>query len=177
MDSPNQSTGECGTSGDSTIKVGQELLSSERTDLDTQSLLAMLMDGTTVPAEIANQSITHVHHTVNKADLVAQDVNKLISRSLGSSSGQIKRAKYVSPVRECVFSILLILPLFYDLEVEIFFHLQYPTGRVSFKLYDWNPADFPRRLRQQVRKIQLLKVILNHSSLITNYLTLYLIDI
>eukprot|EP00249_Psilotum_nudum_P021789 c28247_g1_i1 orf=51-1448(+) len=26
----------------------------------------------------------------------------------------------------------------------------YPTGRVSFKLYDWNPADFPRRLRQQI---------------------------
>ncbi|MQL76886.1 hypothetical protein Taro_009278 [Colocasia esculenta] len=25
-----------------------------------------------------------------------------------------------------------------------------PTGRVSFKLYDWNPADFPRRLRHQV---------------------------
>lgn len=26
----------------------------------------------------------------------------------------------------------------------------YPTGRISFKLYDWNPADFPRRLRQQI---------------------------
>ncbi|KAK4795650.1 hypothetical protein SAY86_027976 [Trapa natans] len=25
-----------------------------------------------------------------------------------------------------------------------------PTGRVSFKLYDWNPAEFPRRLRLQV---------------------------
>eukprot|EP00250_Pteridium_aquilinum_P012857 c20988_g1_i1 orf=716-3577(+) len=25
-----------------------------------------------------------------------------------------------------------------------------PTGRISFKLYDWNPADFPRRLRQQI---------------------------
>uniref|UniRef100_A0A1D1YJZ3 Squamosa promoter-binding-like protein 9 n=1 Tax=Anthurium amnicola TaxID=1678845 RepID=A0A1D1YJZ3_9ARAE len=25
-----------------------------------------------------------------------------------------------------------------------------PTGRVSFKLYDWNPADFPRRLRHQI---------------------------
>jgi hypothetical protein len=137
----------------------------------------MLMEGTTVPAEIANQSMKHAHHTVNKPDLVAQDVNKPVSRSLGGSTGQIKRAKYVSPVRESVFSILLILPLFYDLEVEIVFHLQYPTGRVSFKLYDWNPADFPRRLRQQVRIIQLLKVIRNHSSLITNYPTLYLIDI
>ncbi|KAF3774349.1 Squamosa promoter-binding-like protein 9 [Nymphaea thermarum] len=25
-----------------------------------------------------------------------------------------------------------------------------PTGRVSFKLYDWNPAEFPRRLRHQI---------------------------
>ncbi|BBN19580.1 protein MpSPL4 [Marchantia polymorpha subsp. ruderalis] len=25
-----------------------------------------------------------------------------------------------------------------------------PTGRISFKLYDWNPGDFPRQLRQQV---------------------------
>ncbi|KAI9110453.1 hypothetical protein K1719_018613 [Acacia pycnantha] len=25
-----------------------------------------------------------------------------------------------------------------------------PTGRVSFKLYDWNPAEFPRRLRNQL---------------------------
>ncbi|KAL3695527.1 hypothetical protein R1sor_009603 [Riccia sorocarpa] len=25
-----------------------------------------------------------------------------------------------------------------------------PTGRISFKLYDWNPGDFPRHLRQQV---------------------------
>ncbi|XP_076929997.1 squamosa promoter-binding-like protein 7 [Bidens hawaiensis] len=24
------------------------------------------------------------------------------------------------------------------------------TGRISFKLYDWNPADFPRRLRHQI---------------------------
>ncbi|XAR57146.1 hypothetical protein NMG60_11025183 [Bertholletia excelsa] len=24
------------------------------------------------------------------------------------------------------------------------------TGRISFKLYDWNPAEFPRRLRQQI---------------------------
>lgn len=26
----------------------------------------------------------------------------------------------------------------------------FPTGRISFKLYDWNPGDFPRRLRQQI---------------------------
>lgn len=25
-----------------------------------------------------------------------------------------------------------------------------PTGRISFKLYDWNPAEFPRRLRNQI---------------------------
>ncbi|KAK1278961.1 Squamosa promoter-binding-like protein 9 [Acorus gramineus] len=25
-----------------------------------------------------------------------------------------------------------------------------PTGRLSFKLYDWNPAEFPRRLRHQI---------------------------
>ncbi|XP_058077484.1 squamosa promoter-binding-like protein 7 [Magnolia sinica] len=25
-----------------------------------------------------------------------------------------------------------------------------PTGRMSFKLYDWNPAEFPRRLRLQI---------------------------
>lgn len=29
---------------------------------------------------------------------------------------------------------------------------QCPTGRISFKLYDWNPAEFPRRLRHQVLK-------------------------
>ncbi|CAL9096246.1 unnamed protein product [Musa textilis] len=27
-----------------------------------------------------------------------------------------------------------------------------PTGRISFKLYDWNPAEFPRQLRHQVFK-------------------------
>ncbi|KAF8401584.1 hypothetical protein HHK36_012529 [Tetracentron sinense] len=27
-----------------------------------------------------------------------------------------------------------------------------PTGRISFKLYDWNPAEFPRRLRHQIFK-------------------------
>ncbi|GLT59668.1 hypothetical protein SLA2020_324760 [Shorea laevis] len=25
-----------------------------------------------------------------------------------------------------------------------------PTGRISFKLYDWNPAEFPRKLRHQI---------------------------
>lgn len=30
------------------------------------------------------------------------------------------------------------------------YHVQNPTGRISFKLYDWNPGDFPRQLRQQV---------------------------
>lgn len=25
-----------------------------------------------------------------------------------------------------------------------------PTGRITFKLYDWNPGDFPRNLRQQI---------------------------
>ncbi|KAG8370098.1 hypothetical protein BUALT_Bualt14G0082200 [Buddleja alternifolia] len=25
-----------------------------------------------------------------------------------------------------------------------------PSGRISFKLYDWNPAEFPRRLRHQI---------------------------
>ncbi|KAE8677627.1 SC35-like splicing factor 28 isoform 1 [Hibiscus syriacus] len=25
-----------------------------------------------------------------------------------------------------------------------------PTGRISFKLYDWNPTEFPRRLRHQI---------------------------
>ncbi|XP_072975366.1 squamosa promoter-binding-like protein 9 [Typha angustifolia] len=25
-----------------------------------------------------------------------------------------------------------------------------PTGRISFKLYDWNPAEFPRELRNQI---------------------------
>ncbi|XP_073137994.1 squamosa promoter-binding-like protein 7 [Henckelia pumila] len=25
-----------------------------------------------------------------------------------------------------------------------------PSGRISFKLYDWNPAEFPRRLRNQI---------------------------
>jgi hypothetical protein len=28
---------------------------------------------------------------------------------------------------------------------------RYPSGRISFKLYDWNPGDFPRNLRQQVQ--------------------------
>ncbi|CAM6043652.1 unnamed protein product [Sphagnum compactum] len=28
--------------------------------------------------------------------------------------------------------------------------VQYPSGRISFKLYDWNPGDFPRNLRQQI---------------------------
>ncbi|THG02978.1 hypothetical protein TEA_011470 [Camellia sinensis var. sinensis] len=27
-----------------------------------------------------------------------------------------------------------------------------PTGRISFKLYDWNPAEFPRRLRHQLHE-------------------------
>nr|XP_024372071.1 squamosa promoter-binding-like protein 9 isoform X2 [Physcomitrium patens] len=26
----------------------------------------------------------------------------------------------------------------------------HPTARISFKLYDWNPGDFPRNLRQQI---------------------------
>lgn len=30
------------------------------------------------------------------------------------------------------------------------FSSMYPTGRISFKLYDWNPAEFPRRLRHQI---------------------------
>jgi hypothetical protein len=27
---------------------------------------------------------------------------------------------------------------------------RYPSGQISFKLYDWNPGDFPRNLRQQI---------------------------
>lgn len=34
---------------------------------------------------------------------------------------------------------------------------QCPTGRFSFKLYDWNPAEFPRQLRHQVLQILLLQ--------------------
>ncbi|CAK9871837.1 unnamed protein product [Sphagnum jensenii] len=30
------------------------------------------------------------------------------------------------------------------------FECSYPSGRISFKLYDWNPGDFPRNLRQQI---------------------------
>lgn len=36
--------------------------------------------------------------------------------------------------------------------------MQCPTGRISFKLYDWNPGDFPRNLRQQVRLIKMISV-------------------
>ncbi|WCJ23596.1 squamosa promoter binding protein-like 7 [Euphorbia peplus] len=31
-----------------------------------------------------------------------------------------------------------------------FYSSMCPTGRISFKLYDWNPAEFPRRLRHQI---------------------------
>ncbi|CAM6084811.1 unnamed protein product [Calypogeia fissa] len=33
---------------------------------------------------------------------------------------------------------------------EVAYSSPLPTGRISFKLYDWNPGDFPRQLRQQV---------------------------
>nr|AUW52978.1 squamosa promoter binding-like protein 7 [Petunia x hybrida] len=38
-------------------------------------------------------------------------------------------------------------PSYYDKSA---FSSACPTGRISFKLYDWNPAEFPRRLRHQI---------------------------
>ncbi|XP_022861826.1 squamosa promoter-binding-like protein 7 [Olea europaea var. sylvestris] len=35
-------------------------------------------------------------------------------------------------------------------ENKIPFFSAFAAGRISFKLYDWNPADFPRRLRHQI---------------------------
>lgn len=39
-------------------------------------------------------------------------------------------------------------PSYYDNKSS--FSSTCPTGRISFKLYDWNPAEFPRRLRHQI---------------------------
>ncbi|KAG2727300.1 hypothetical protein I3760_01G151200 [Carya illinoinensis] len=39
-------------------------------------------------------------------------------------------------------------PLYYDNKSS--YSSLCPTGRISFKLYDWNPAEFPRRLRHQI---------------------------
>ncbi|OIT28689.1 PREDICTED: squamosa promoter-binding-like protein 7 [Nicotiana attenuata] len=39
-------------------------------------------------------------------------------------------------------------PSYYDNKSA--FSSMCPTGRISFKLYDWNPAEFPRRLRHQI---------------------------
>ncbi|KAI9126077.1 hypothetical protein K1719_003495 [Acacia pycnantha] len=36
-----------------------------------------------------------------------------------------------------------------------------PTGRVSFKLYDWNPVEFPRRLRHQIARRLLGKILID----------------
>lgn len=40
--------------------------------------------------------------------------------------------------------------LYLSLSLLLLISSQCPTGRISFKLYDWNPAEFPRRLRLQV---------------------------
>ncbi|KAK4388494.1 Squamosa promoter-binding-like protein 7 [Sesamum angolense] len=37
-----------------------------------------------------------------------------------------------------------------DCENKSTFSSVCPAGRISFKLYDWNPAEFPRRLRHQI---------------------------
>ncbi|KAJ0764843.1 putative transcription factor SBP family [Helianthus annuus] len=37
-----------------------------------------------------------------------------------------------------------------DCDDKIAFSSMCTTGRISFKLYDWNPAEFPRRLRHQI---------------------------
>lgn len=39
-------------------------------------------------------------------------------------------------------------PVYYDNKAA--YSSMCPTGRISFKLYDWNPAEFPRRLRHQI---------------------------
>eukprot|EP00249_Psilotum_nudum_P021790 c28247_g2_i2 orf=387-3470(+) len=52
-----------------------------------------------------------------------QEVEPEVPRSSVTSSAHKKHSLYMSPCS---------------------------TSRVSFKLYDWNPADFPRRLRQQI---------------------------
>ncbi|XP_043807139.1 squamosa promoter-binding-like protein 7 isoform X7 [Manihot esculenta] len=38
----------------------------------------------------------------------------------------------------------------FNRENKSFYSSACPTGRISFKLYDWNPAEFPRRLRLQI---------------------------
>ncbi|KAJ9154425.1 hypothetical protein P3X46_027759 [Hevea brasiliensis] len=38
----------------------------------------------------------------------------------------------------------------FNCENKSFYSSACPTGRISFKLYDWNPAEFPRRLRHQI---------------------------
>ncbi|XP_076932951.1 squamosa promoter-binding-like protein 7, partial [Bidens hawaiensis] len=38
----------------------------------------------------------------------------------------------------------------FDCDDKVDFSSMCTTGRVSFKLYDWNPAEFPRRLRHQI---------------------------
>ena len=88
-------------------------MSSEKTELETQSLLTMLMEDTTGGSELANLNIKSIHHTDKKAEVATNDVNKLISSPSGVPSGQIRHARYVAPVRKSGFlSLLLMLPLF-----------------------------------------------------------------
>lgn len=93
------------------LRLGQEILSSNKSGLDEQSWLAMLMDDT---AEGIGISASLRNARPSKLEPLRSSV---LSGAHRRSSG------YISPC---------------------------PTGRVSFKLYDWNPADFPRRLRQQI---------------------------
>ena len=88
-------------------------MSSEKTELETQSLLTMLMEDTTGGSELPNLSIKSMHHTNKKAEIATDDVNKPISSPSGVPSGQIRHARYVAPVRKSGFlSLLLMLPLF-----------------------------------------------------------------
>lgn len=73
--------------------------------------------------------------------LLAED-NSHKDKHLHSSSGWNQRDKETCPSRSYLSST--------GQEKNLPYTSLCPTGRISFKLYDWNPAEFPRRLRQQI---------------------------
>ncbi|GLJ42867.1 hypothetical protein SUGI_0888580 [Cryptomeria japonica] len=70
------------------------------------------------------------------------DENSHKDKLLHSSSGWNQRDKGTGPSRSSLSST--------GQEKNLPYTSVCPTGRISFKLYDWNPAEFPRRLRQQI---------------------------
>ncbi|CAK9216293.1 unnamed protein product [Sphagnum troendelagicum] len=110
----------------------------------TEEAHASLMDGSANPKP--SNSNSPRRQIVEKGEVGVRkggvDEDSLLALLLEESPNEVDGLPLTSDLQPRISS--------RELDHSSTYTSRYPSGRISFKLYDWNPGDFPRNLRQQI---------------------------